>query len=118
MSASPGRSVPSWLLGVTAVTAVLTIFEIRATGFFASFGGLLIVGGVALMVGVATASIADRDHAARNAAVVAFYVLLLAAVYFLWLPAIGEPGVPGSRGGPGVYPPPDRGGPPIPTHRP
>ena len=102
----------SWLVGVGVATGALLALGFVSIGFFASFGGLVIAGAVALSVGIASAGIADPDHAGRNAAIVAFYVLLLAAAYFLILPAIAGPERPDSRGGPGVYPPPQRGGAP------
>jgi hypothetical protein len=40
------------------------------------------------------------------------YVVVLAAVYFLVLPALRGLERPGARGGPGVYPSPQRGGSP------
>jgi hypothetical protein len=84
---------------------VLIAMGVVSAGFFASFGGLAIAGALALMVGVAAGAAADPDRAARNAAVVAFYVLVLAAAYLLLLPAFAGPVAPGARGGPGVYPP-------------
>jgi hypothetical protein len=98
-------TVPSWLVGLVATTAVLIAMGVVSAGFFASFGGLAIAGALALMVGVAAGAAADPDRAARNAAVVAFYVLVLAAAYLLLLPAFAGPVAPGARGGPGVYPP-------------
>jgi hypothetical protein len=106
-------AVPSWLIGLVAATAVLIALGVVSVGIFASFGGLVIAGALALMMGVAAGAVADPDRAARNAAVAAFYVLVLAAVYFLMLPALAGPQPPGARGGPGVYPPPERGGPAI-----
>jgi hypothetical protein len=114
---SPTRrssAVPSWLVGLVAATAALIALGFVSVGFFASFGGLVIAGALALMIGVAAAGAADPDRAGRNAAVVAFYVLVLAALYFLLLPALAGPQPPGARGGPGVYPPPQpRGGPGV-----
>jgi len=96
--------VPSWLIALTAATAALIVLGFVSMGFFASFGGLLITGSVALVTGTVAGGIADPDHVARNAAVTAFYVLVLTAAYFLLLPALSGPPSPGSRGGPAVYP--------------
>jgi hypothetical protein len=40
-------------------------------------------------------------------------VFVLAAAYLLLLPALAGPVPPGAHGGPGVYAPPERGGPAI-----
>jgi hypothetical protein len=106
------KAVPSWLVGLVAATGALVALGFVSVGFFASFGGLVIAGAVSLTVGTVAAAIVDPDRAARNAAVVAFYVLVLAAAYFLILPALAGPQTPGARGGPGVYPPQQRGGAP------
>jgi hypothetical protein len=113
MTAVRRTAIPSWLVGLVAATAVLIALGVVSVGFFASFGGLVIAGALALTIGVAAGAAANPDQAARNTAVVAFYVLVLAAAYFLLLPALAGPAAPGARGGPAVYPPPERGGPAV-----
>jgi len=102
--------LPSWVVSLLAATCALVILGFVSIGFFASFGGLVIAGAVALMAGTVVAGIVDPDRLGRNASVVAFFVLVLAAAYFVILPALAGPVPTGSRGGPGVYPPPQRGG--------
>lgn len=73
----------------------------------------MIAAAMALAVGSAVAGVVDAGRAKRNAAVVAFYVLVLAATYVLILPALAGPMPPGARGGPGVDPPLQRSGAPA-----
>ena len=88
-------------------------------GFYASYGGLVIAGAVAIFVGSTVAAAVDPTRAENHAAVVAFYILALGAFYLLMIQALagtqpgarGGPGV--SRGGPGVYPPMPRDGAPV-----
>lgn len=106
--------VPSWVVSVLAATLALVVLGFVSIGFFTSFGGLAIAGVVALTAGIITAGIVDADRTGTNAAVVAFYVLVLAAAFLLILPALAGPVPPGARGGPGVYPPPQGvGGPAV-----
>jgi len=106
------RKFPAWLIGVAASTAAVVALERVALGLFTSFGGIAMVAVAAFVAGTTAVGIADPDQFARNSSVVAFYIVLLAAVYFLVLPALGDPEGSGARGGPGVYPPPPRGGSP------
>ncbi len=106
------RAVPSWLMGLVAATGALIAIGFVSTGFFVSIGGLVIAAAVALAVGCGVAAAVDPGRADRNAAVVAFYILVLAALYFLVLPALREPLSPGTRGGPAVYQP-AKGGPAV-----
>jgi hypothetical protein len=41
-------TVPSWLVGLVAATAVLIALGVVSFGFFASVGGLVIAGALAL----------------------------------------------------------------------
>jgi len=104
---------PSSPAGVVAATAVLIALGVASLGFFASFGGLVIAGALALMVGVAAGAAADRPRAWTNAAVVASCVLVLAAAYLILLPALAGPQPPNARGGRGVSSSPQRGGPAV-----
>ena len=107
------RNVPSWAIALAATTAALVAVGLLSVGFFASFGGLAIAGMAAFAAGTLAAAIVDAKQAARNTAVVAFYLVVLAAVYFLLLPALADPQQPGARGGPRVYPPARSGGPGV-----
>jgi hypothetical protein len=105
-------SFPTWAIGLVASTVAVVAMERVALGLFTSFGGLAIVAVAAFLAGTTAAGIAAPDQFARNSSVVAWYIVVLAAIYFLVLPALGGPDPPGARGGPGVYPPPQRGGSP------
>ena len=105
-------SVPSWLVGLVASTAAVAALQFAMLGLFTSLGGLAIVAVAALAAGMVVAGMAAPEQFGRDTSVVAFYIVVLAAVYFLVLPALRGPEPPGARGGPGVYPPPQRGGSP------
>ena len=110
------RTAPGWLVGVLAATGTLVALGLVSLGFFASGGGLVIAGGTAIGIGTIAAAVADPPRAVRHTAIVAFYVVALAAAYLLALQnfvglepgARGGPGVdlPSRSGGSGVYPPP------------
>jgi hypothetical protein len=104
-------SFPAWLIGVAASTAAVVALERVALGLYTSFVGIAIVAVAAFVAGTTAAGIAEPDQLARNSSVVAFYIVVLAAVYFLVLPALGDPSAAGARGGPGVYPPQRSGSP-------
>ena len=89
------------------------VFGFVSIGFFASPGGLVIVGVAALALGTIVAAAVDPPHAARNIGVVAFYVVVIASAYILILSGLARAAPAGSRGGPGIYPPPSRGGPAV-----
>jgi len=110
------RRAPGWLAGILAATASLIVLGFVTLGFFASGGGLLIAGAMAIAVGSLVGAIVDPPHGARHAAVVVFYVVALAAAYLLVLQNLARldregvtsgAGVelPRRSGGPGVYPP-------------
>src|SRR4051794_3449437 len=105
LSKSMRRNVPGWFVALAGATGGLVAVGFVSVGFFASGGGLIIAAAVAMITGIVAASIADPDRAVRNTAVVAFYILVLAAAYFLVLPALAGPQPAGARGGPGVYAP-------------
>ena len=105
-------SVPSWLVGLVASTVTVAALQFAMLGLFTSLGGLAIVAVAALAAGMVVAGMAAPEQFGRDTSVVAFYIVVLAAVYFLVLPALRGPEPPGARGGPGVYPPPQRGGSP------
>jgi hypothetical protein len=108
------RIVPGWAAGILAATVALVAIGFAAVGFFTSYGGLAIVGVLAIVAGSAVAAVVEPGRAERSAAVVAFYVIALAAVLFLLiLPAITGPQPAGAGGGPGVYPPLPTGGAPV-----
>jgi hypothetical protein len=113
---SASGRVPGWLAGILAATASLVALGFVALGFFASGGGLLIAGAMAIGVGSVVGAIVDPLRGARHAAVVVFYVVALAAAYVLVLQNLArldQTGVtsgagverPRRGGGPGVYPP-------------
>ena len=104
------KVVASWVVGLLGATGALVLLGFVSIGFFASFGGLVIAGAVALTAGTVAAGIVDPNRAGTNAAVVALSVLALAAAYSLILPALAGPVPPGARGGPGVNPLPQRRG--------
>jgi len=93
------------MIGLGAAMAGLVAIGNVSAGFFASVGGLAIAAAVALALGIGVVGIVEPNRAVTNGVVVAFYVLVLAAAYFLILPALAGPAPPGARGGPGVYPP-------------
>jgi hypothetical protein len=113
MTAVRRTAIPSWLVGLVAATAALIALGVVSIGFFASYGGLVIAGALALMLGVAAGAAAERDRAARNTAVVAFYVLGARHGVLPSAARARRPVAPGARGGPGVYPLPERGGPVV-----
>jgi hypothetical protein len=107
------RILSGWLVGVLAATCALIVMGFLSVGFFVSVGGLAIAWTVAFMAGTGAAAVVDPAHSGRNASVVAFYLIVLVAAYFLILPAVAGPVPPGARGGPGVYPPRSGGGPGV-----
>lgn len=104
--------VPGWLAGVLGATGALIAIGFVSIGFFVSLGGLVIAGFVALAVGVAAATIVDPEQVSTSSSIVALYLVVLAAAYFLILPKLVEPAPPGARGGPAVDMP-SRGGAPA-----
>jgi hypothetical protein len=109
-------SVPSWLVGLVASTGAVAALQFAMLGLFTSFGGLTIVAVAAFATGMVAAGMAAPEQFERDSSVIAFYIVVLAAIYFLVLPALGGPEPPGARGRPGVYRP-QRGGSPG-TYRP
>jgi len=110
------RTVPGWLAGIVAATGALIALGFVTIGFYASGGGLVIAGALAIGVGSIVGAIVDPPHGARHAGVVAVYVVALAVGYVLVLQnlarlapvgATSGAGVelPRRGGGPGVYPP-------------
>ena len=104
--------LPGWLAGMLGATGTLITLGSVSMGWYVSIGGLVIAGVLALVVGTAAASIVEPAETARNSAVVAFYLVVLATAYFLIMPTLvelvpnGAPSVDTPRrGGPGVYPP-------------
>jgi hypothetical protein len=107
------RILSSWLIGVLAATSALIIMRFLSMGFFVSVGGLVIAWTVAFMAGTGAAAVVEPAHSGRNASVVAFYLIVLVAVYFLILPAFAGSVPSGARGGSGVDPPRSGGGPGV-----
>jgi hypothetical protein len=105
-------SVPSWLVGLVASSAAVAALRLVMLGLFTSVGGLAIVAVAAFAAGMVAAGLAAPEQFGRDSSVIAFYIVVLAAVYFLLLSALGGPERPGAHGRPGVYPPPQRGGSP------
>jgi len=107
------RTASGRLAGILAATAALIATGFVSIGFYASYGGIVIAGGLAILVGSAVAGSIEPARTHTNAAIVAYYIVVLAAAYLLILPALVAPTQPGARGGPGVYPPAQRGGAPA-----
>jgi hypothetical protein len=105
--------VPGWLAGILAATCALIVLRLVSMGFYVSLGGLIVAGTIAFLAGTCMSGIFDPERLGRNTATVAFYLVVLAAAYFLILPALGDPVPPGARGGPGVFPPTGSGGPGV-----
>jgi hypothetical protein len=105
--------VPGWLAGMVAATAALIVLWFVSMGFYVSGGGLLIAGTIAFVAGTCVAGLVDSERLGFSTATVAFYLVVLAAGYFLILPALAGPVPPGARGGPGVYPPTAGGSPAV-----
>ena len=102
------RRTVAGLAGVLAATLALVAIGFVSIGFFASYGGLLIAGAIAIVVGSAAAAAIDRRRTHNHAGVVAFYVLALGAAYVLFAQALASTMPSSARGGPAVYP--SRGG--------
>jgi uncharacterized membrane protein len=73
---------------------------------YTSLAGLLIAGSIAAIAGAAAGALAEPARSERNAAVVTGYIAILILAYMLMGQAVGRYAPPGSRGGPGVTPPP------------
>ena len=106
--------VPGWLAGLMGATGALIVLWFVSTAYYVSLGGLAIAGGIAFMAGTGAAAIVDSERIGLNTATVAFYLVVLAAAYFLILPALAGPVPPGvQRGGPAVDLPTAGGGPRV-----
>jgi hypothetical protein len=104
---------PSWLAGVAAATAILIAVGVASLGFLASFGGLVIAGALALMVGVAAGAAADCPRAGRTQPSSRFTCWCSLRRTLILLPALAGPQPPNARGSPGVYSSPQRAGPAV-----
>ncbi len=107
------RTLPGWLAGVLAAAATLIALGFVTIGFYASGGGLVIAGGLAIGVGSIVGAIIDPPHGARHAAIVAFYVVALAVGYVLVLQNLARLAPVGVRSGAGVERPRRGGGPAV-----
>jgi hypothetical protein len=98
--------VPGWLVGLFTSTLALVVLSFVELGVFTSVPGLLIAGTLAFIAGMCAAATVDSRRLGPNAAIVAWYIAALLAVYLV-LPALSRPLQPGgpTRGGPGVFPP-------------
>jgi len=110
--AVPGR-VPGWLAAILAATAALIALGFVTLGFFASGGGLVIAGALAIAVGSVVGAIADPPRGARHAGVVIFYVVAIAAAYVLVLQHLARLDPAGVTSGAGLERPPRGGGPGV-----
>jgi hypothetical protein len=109
--------VPGWFVGILGATCALIVLSFVSMAYFVSLGGLVIAGGIAFMAGTGAAAMVDTKRIGLNTTAVGFYLVALAAAYFLILPSLAGPLPPGvQRGGPavdrpaaggspGVYPP-------------
>ena len=110
------RALPGWLAGLLGATGTLIALRFVMIGLYASGGGLVIAGAIAIGVGSIVGAIVDPPHGARHAGLVAFYVVALAVGYVLLLQNLARLApvgvtsgagveIPRRGGGPGVYPP-------------
>jgi hypothetical protein len=91
-----------WLVGILSATGTIVVMGLVSIGFYASFGGLLIVAGLAFMVGAGVAMLVD-SRVGRNVSIVAGYIVLLFVTYLLAFSFGPKPDpVSGARGGPAV----------------
>jgi len=98
------RTLPASLAGILGATVALVAIEYASVGFFASYGGFVIAGALAIFVGSTVAAAVDPARAENYAAVVAFYIVGLGAVYFLILQALAATSPPGADGRPAIDP--------------
>jgi len=68
---------------VLAATCALIVMGFLLAGLFVSMGGVMIAWLVAFMAGTGAAAAVERAHSDRDASVVAFYLIVLVAGYFL-----------------------------------
>ncbi len=94
------------IVGTITATVALIVLGVVALGLYTSLAGLLIAGSIAAIAGAAAGALAEPARSGRNAAVVAGYIAILILAYMLIGQAVGRYAPPGSRGGPGVTPPP------------
>jgi hypothetical protein len=91
-----------WLVGILAATGTIVVMGLVSLGFFASFGGLLVVAGLAFIVGAGAARLVD-SRVDRNVSIVAGYIALLFVAYVLAFSFGPKPDPEsGARGGPAV----------------
>ena len=106
------RAVPGWLAALLAATGTLVALAFMSIGFYASGGGLVIAGGIAMGVGAIVGAIVDPAHGARHAGIVVFYVVVLGVGYVLMLQNLARSASSGVTRGAGVEGP-RRGGRPL-----
>jgi imidazolonepropionase-like amidohydrolase len=106
------RTASGRLAGILAATAALIATGFVSIGFYASYGGIVIAGAIAIFAGSTAGAAVDRRRAHNHAGIVAFYVVALGAAYVLFAQAFASSMPPAARGGPAVYPLP-RGGPGV-----
>jgi hypothetical protein len=94
------------IVGTITATAALIFLGFVALGLSTSLPGLVVAGSIAAIVGAAAGALAEPARSGRNAAVVAGYVAILILAYMLVGQTVGRYAPPGSRGGPGLTPPP------------
>jgi hypothetical protein len=94
------------IVGTITANAALIFLGFVALGLSTSLPGLVVAGSIAAIVGAAAGALAEPARSGRNAAVVAGYVAILILAYMLVGQTVGRYAPPGSRGGPGLTPPP------------
>jgi hypothetical protein len=94
------------IVGTITATVALIVLGVAALGLYTSLAGLLIAGSIAAIAGAAAGALAEPARSGRNAAVVAGFIAILILAYMLVGQTVGRYAPRGSRGGPGVTPPP------------
>jgi hypothetical protein len=84
----------------------MIVLGVVALGLCTSLAGLLIARSIAVIAGAAAGALAEPARSGRNAAVVAGYIAIQILASMLVGQPVGRYAPPGSRGGPGVTPPP------------
>jgi hypothetical protein len=94
------------IVGVISATVALIALGFIALGLFTSVPGLLIAGIIAVVAGTGVGALAQPGRSGRTAAVVTGYIAMLICAYLLLAQTAARYAPPGSRGGPGMMPPP------------
>jgi uncharacterized PurR-regulated membrane protein YhhQ (DUF165 family) len=100
------RAAAARLVGVLAAVTTAIVLWFVALPLFISWSGLMIAGVIAFGIGTVAATLIDPQWERRNAGVVVFAVLVLAAFYVLVLTRLPPyENLHRSEGGPALLPP-------------